>query len=115
MAGTKKKLHVLIERENGVYNAVCLEMGLTAAGPDLDAVIDDMLAVIRAHVEHCLEQRRPQDIFVPAAPEEWLKYYGAARRPRKKVERRIRSFSTLPRLQAFNPASIDTSPEFLFA
>ena len=67
-------LRVLITEEEGVYNATCLEMGLAAAGPDLPTVKQDMVHLIVAHINACLEEGRPQDIFVPAPPEYWWAY-----------------------------------------
>ncbi len=67
-------LRVLITSEGGIYNATCLEMGLAAAGPDLAAVKRDMAELIGAHISACLEEGRPQDIFVPAPSEFWWEY-----------------------------------------
>ncbi len=67
-------VRVLITEEDGVYNATCLEMGLAAAGPDLEVVKTDMVDLIGAHINACLEEGRPQDIFVPAPPEYWWQY-----------------------------------------
>ena len=67
-------LHVMITLENGVYDAVCLEMGLATSSPDLEAVQRDLAELILAHIRGCLEEGRPQDMFVPAPPEYWAEY-----------------------------------------
>jgi len=73
-ANVKIDVRVLIVEEDGVYNATCLEMGLTAAGPDLDVVKRDMAELIVAHLTACADEGRPQDAFVPAPPEYWQMY-----------------------------------------
>ena len=84
LSGHRKKslpmtidLHVMITFGDGIYSAVCLEMGLATAGPDLDTVKSDMGLLIRDHIRGCLEEGRPRDMFVPAAPEYWLEYTSA--------------------------------------
>lgn len=69
--GVKIQVRVLITQEEGVYNATCLEMGLAAAGPDLDMVRRDMAELIVAQLEACAAAGRPEDAFVPAPPEYW--------------------------------------------
>lgn len=95
----KVELRVFIVEEEGVYNATCLEMGLAAAGPDLEIVKRDMLELIAAHLSACAEEGRPQDAFVPAPPEYWQKYAeavteGACRMQRLTPPRLPRTVST---------------------
>lgn len=74
MGSVDISVRILITEEEGIYNATCLEMGLAAAGPDLPTVKQDMLHLIVAHISACIEEGRPQDIFVPAPPEYWWVY-----------------------------------------
>jgi hypothetical protein len=85
----KIELRVLIIEEEGVYNATCLEMGLAAAGPDLETVKRDMLDLIAAHLRACADEGRPQDAFVPAPPEYWQKYAEAVREGACRTQRLI--------------------------
>jgi hypothetical protein len=70
----KIEVRVLITKEEGAYNATCLEMGLAAAGPDLDTVRSDMAELIVAQLRACQEEGRLGDAFVPAPPEYWRIY-----------------------------------------
>ena len=83
-------LHVLITSEDDVYDAVCLEMGLAASARDMESVRQEMVALIVAHIRGCIEEGRPQDMFVPASPEYWEHYAEAvasnACRQRRKLE-----------------------------
>ena len=67
----KIHLHVLITEDQGVYNAICLEMSLAAAGPGLQQVKQDMAELIKSHITACEEENRPEDMFVPAPAEDW--------------------------------------------
>jgi len=76
----KIDVHLLITEEDGIFNATCLEMGLAAAGPDLDTVTRDMLELVIVHLRACEEEGHPQDAFVPAPAEYWGRYADAVRR-----------------------------------
>ncbi len=67
-------VHIMISPEDGVYNAVCLEMGLAMSAPTPNAAESDMVQLIFDHIRGCLEEGRPQDILVPAPPEYWSTY-----------------------------------------
>ncbi len=73
-SAVKIDVRVLVTEDKGIFNATCLEMGLATAGPDLKTVMQDMVALIIAHLKACQEDGRPEDAFVPAPPEYWRTY-----------------------------------------
>jgi len=64
-------LHVVVTRDDDVWDAVCLEMGLATSARDPETLKGEIARLIFAHILGCLEEGRPQDILVPAPAEDW--------------------------------------------
>jgi hypothetical protein len=62
---------LILQDEDGFFNAICLQMDLVTCGRDLEQVKDDILELIRVQVVDCLQEGRPQDVLRPAPQEYW--------------------------------------------
>jgi hypothetical protein len=85
--------HVLIEDNQGMHVAYCLEMGLVATADTPDDLPSIMTKMIVRQVEFAIKNNNPQDIYHPAPPEVWEKFKSAAQQERvnelEQIERRI--------------------------
>lgn len=68
--------HILIERENDLYSALCLELDVASQGETIQEAKRNIREAIELYLEDVVEAGEEED-FVPrpAPAEEWLKYF----------------------------------------
>jgi predicted RNase H-like HicB family nuclease len=68
--------HILIEREDGLYSALCLELNVASQGKTLKEAEDNIREAIELYLEDVYEAGDEKDFIPRPAPvEEWLKYF----------------------------------------
>ncbi len=79
--------NVFIETvEGGAYVAHCLEAGLVATSDDCDELPHKMAKMLSRQISFALRNNNPSDIFHPAPPEIWEKFFQA----KGTIERTVR-------------------------
>lgn len=66
--------NVLIDEQDGIHVAHCLEMGLVAVSEDVEELPGIMSKLIIRQVEFALKNDNPSDIYHPAPVEVWRKF-----------------------------------------
>ena len=66
--------NVLIEEQDGIHVANCLEMGLVAVHSDPEHLVEIMAKLITRQLKFALENENPSDIYRSAPPEVWKKF-----------------------------------------
>jgi len=66
-------IHVLIEKEAGVFSAHCLEFDITADGNTLEEALQNIIDCMKNHIEFCIEMGNYDKILDPAPQEYWNK------------------------------------------
>jgi len=66
-------IHVLIEKEAGVFSAHCLEFDITADGKTLEEALQNIIDCMKNHIEFCIEKGNYDKILDPAPQEYWNK------------------------------------------
>ncbi len=66
--------HVMIDEQQGMHVAHCLEMGLVAVHTDTDELVSIMTKLIVRQLQFALENDNPADIFHSAPPEVWARF-----------------------------------------
>jgi predicted RNase H-like HicB family nuclease len=66
-------IHVLIEKEDGVFSAHCLEFDITADGKTLEEALQNIIDCMKNHIEFCIEMGNYDQILNPAPQEYWNK------------------------------------------
>ena len=68
--------HVLIEKEDGLYSALCLELNVASQGKTLAETEKNIREAIELYLEDVYEAGDEKDFIPRPAPvEEWLKYF----------------------------------------
>ena len=73
--------NVLVENADGVYVAHCLETGLVATSEDASELPHKMVKMLVRQVEFALRNNNPADIFHPADPDVWERFFAARSMP----------------------------------
>ncbi len=70
-------LNVLIykDEEQNIYIAHCLEMDLVATADSREQVEKDIIDIIQAHITYAFESNNLENMYSPAPPEIWRRYY----------------------------------------
>ncbi|MFQ5823257.1 MAG: type II toxin-antitoxin system HicB family antitoxin [bacterium] len=68
-------VHVLIEQEEDLYTAHCLEFDIVADGKTIEEVEKNILDAIVSHVGFCVAYNNIDKILNPAPQEFWTKFY----------------------------------------
>ncbi len=71
-------LHNLIEKENGLYSALCLELDVASQGKTIDEAKKNLHEAVELYLEDVTDSKEEKD-FVPrpAPPAEWIKFFKA--------------------------------------
>ncbi|CAN2042753.1 hypothetical protein GMMP15_910024 [Candidatus Magnetomoraceae bacterium gMMP-15] len=74
------EFHVLIEKENDLYNALCLELDIASTGNSSKKAIKNLKEAVDLYIED-VKAYGEEDEFLPrpAPVEEWLKYFKVMR------------------------------------
>lgn len=69
-------LHILIEKENGMFSALCLELDVASQGASIDEAKKNIREAIELYLDDVLETGEEKEFIPRPAPvEEWLKYF----------------------------------------
>lgn len=93
MANHRFAFNVLIDRDQGVYIAYCLEMGLVATSDEEAVLPHIMMKLISRQIEFALQNDNPADIYHPASAEIWEKWRKATQAEHiREIERTQKQF-----------------------
>lgn len=68
--------HILIEKEDDLYSALCLELDVASQGETMPEVRRNIREAIELYLESVIEAGEEEDFIPrPAPTEEWLKYF----------------------------------------
>ena len=74
----KLTLHSLIEKENGLYSAVCLELDVASQGKTIQEAKKNLQEAVELYLEDVLESKEEKDFIPRPAPRsEWIKFFKA--------------------------------------
>ena len=67
--------HILIEKEGGLYSALCLELDVASQGETIEEAKRNIREAVELYLESVVEAGE-EDEFIPrpAPSEEWIKY-----------------------------------------
>ncbi|MCI0692318.1 hypothetical protein L0337_09985 [candidate division KSB1 bacterium] len=68
-------VHILIDKEDDLYTAHCLEFDIVADGKTVTEARQEILKAIVNHVSFCIATNNTDNIMNPAPGEYWNKYY----------------------------------------
>ncbi len=70
------ELHILIEKEGGLYSSLCLELNVASQGKTVVEAKENMKEAIELYLEDVWEAGDEKEFIPrPAPAEEWLKYF----------------------------------------
>jgi hypothetical protein len=67
--------HVLIDQENDIFTAHCLEFDIVADGKTSNQAVQNLLDCVANHISFCLETGNVDNILNPAPKEYWNRFY----------------------------------------
>jgi predicted RNase H-like HicB family nuclease len=68
--------HILIEKEDNLYSALCLELDVASQGETIKEARRNIREAIELYLESIVEAGEEKDFVPRPAPiEEWLKYF----------------------------------------
>lgn len=70
-------LDVLLYREDGQWVAHCLQLDLVEAGTTATEAEDALAGVIQHHIQWAIEDDDMENLFRPAPPETWKRFFTA--------------------------------------
>ena len=82
--------------ESQKYVAHCLELNLVATGKSHKEAMSDLIDIIEAHLRFADENDNWDNMFFPAPPEIWARFYNLSKET-KTIKRHVR-FGSLGRL-----------------
>lgn len=69
-------LHILIEKEDELYSAICLELDVSSQGKTVTEAKQNIREAIELYLEDVLEAGDAKEFIPRPAPvDEWLKYF----------------------------------------
>lgn len=83
-------LHILIEKEDDLYSALCLELNVASQGTTIEDAKQNIREAIELYLEDVIESGDEKDFIPrPASEVEWLKYFKAQAKNLKDVLLRV--------------------------
>jgi len=74
----KLVLHGLIEKENGLYSALCLELDVASQGKTIVEAKRNLQEAVEIYLEDVIDSKEAKDFIPRPAPRsEWLKFFKA--------------------------------------
>ena len=74
----KLLLHNLIEKEDNLYSAICLELNVASQGETVEEAKNNLQEAVELYLEDVIESRDERDFIPRPAPmEEWVKFFKA--------------------------------------
>src|SRR5277367_4897619 len=72
----KLTLHSIIEKENGMYSALCLELDVASQGKTAMKAKKNLQEAIELYLEEVIESKEEKDFIPrPAPSSEWIKFF----------------------------------------
>lgn len=97
-------LHVLIEREDELYTAHCLEFDIVSEGNTVKQAEKNIIQAILDHLTFCIAYENMDRIFNPAPKEFWNKFYLCSEKigePLELTEKYTKKYPSLSKFQGF--------------
>ena len=97
-------LHVLIEREDELYTAHCLEFDIVSEGNTVKQAEKNIIQAILDHLTFCIAYENMDRIFNPAPKEFWNKFYLCSEKigePLELTEKYTKKYPALSKFQGF--------------
>ena len=97
-------LHVLIEREDELYTAHCLEFDIVSEGNTVKQAENNIIQAILDHLTFCIAYENMDKIFNPAPKEFWNKFYLCSEKvgePLELTEKYTKKYPSLSKFQGF--------------
>lgn len=97
-------LHVLIESEDELYTAHCLEFDIVSEGNTVSQAGKNIIQAILDHLSFCIAYNNMDKIFNPAPKEYWNKFYLCSEKvgePLEITEKYTKKYPSLSRFQGF--------------
>ena len=74
----KLLFHALIEKENGSYSALCLEIDVASQGKTIQQAKKNLREAVELYLEDVIEVNEEKDFIPRPAPRaEWIKFFKA--------------------------------------
>ncbi len=74
----KLLLHGLIEKENGLYSALCLELDVASQGKTIEKAKKNLQEAVEIYLEDVIQSKEEKDFIPRPAPQtEWIKFFKA--------------------------------------
>ena len=74
----KLVLHGLVEKENGLYSALCLELDVASQGRTISEARKNLQEAVEVYLEDVIASKDVKDFLPRPAPRsEWLKFFKA--------------------------------------
>ncbi|MDI6735036.1 MAG: type II toxin-antitoxin system HicB family antitoxin [bacterium] len=71
-------LHSLIEKEDNLYSAICLELNVASQGETIDEAKKNLQEAVELYLEDVIEAGDEQEFIPrPASEEAWIKFFDA--------------------------------------
>jgi predicted RNase H-like HicB family nuclease len=71
-------LHSIIEKDNGFYSALCLELDIASQGKTIGRAKKNLQEAIELYLEEVFEAKEEKDFIPRPAPRtEWIKFFKA--------------------------------------
>ena len=71
-------LHYLIEKDDDLYSAICLELNVASQGVTIDEAKKNLQEAVELYLEDVYETRDEEEFIPRPAPiEDWLKFFKA--------------------------------------
>ena len=72
----KLVLHDLIQKENSIYSALCLELDVASQGRTIKEAKKDLQEAVEIYLEDVFESKEAADFIPRPAPRaEWIKFF----------------------------------------
>ncbi len=74
----KLVLHGLIEKENGLYSALCLELDVASQGKTIEEAKKNLQEAVEIYLEDVIESKEEKNFIPRPSPRaEWIKFFKA--------------------------------------
>lgn len=74
----KLLLHGLIEKENGMYSALCLELDVASQGKTIEEAKKKLQEAVELYLEDVIQSKEEKNFIPRPAPRtEWIKFFKA--------------------------------------
>ncbi|MBU0566827.1 hypothetical protein KJ693_05140 [bacterium] len=78
---SKFSLHILLDKEDNIQIAHCLEFDIVAQGKDRNEAIQNLLDAVELQVKYAIETDNLDNLYHPAPAEYWQKLVRAKHYP----------------------------------